>query len=177
MKKLLIASLIGLLPTIMMAQDVAINNKLPELPATVTSSSTDAKTTKELRKAARETKQFARTTKLFARDFENASNVQWSSSNNGHTASFTKNDIKTIAWYSKGGKLQYTMLTYGADKLPAAEQEVIKSEYGDYDITLVNEVHQDDITVYVVHLENKHNFKQVTVCNGATNIYRAYRKM
>jgi hypothetical protein len=177
MKKLFIASLIGLLPTVLMAQQVAINNKRPELPAAVASAAGTTKTAKEMRRAERETRQLARTTKAFDRDFANASNVQWSSGSNGRTASFTKDNVRTIAWYSKGGNLQYTMLTYGADKLPAAEQQVIESEYGNYDITLVNEVHQNDITVYVVHLENKRNIKLVTVCNGATNIYREYSKM
>lgn len=176
MKKLFIASLIALLPTVMMAQQVAINDKKIELPAAVSATSSEAKTAKELRKAERESRQFARTTKAFAHDFANAPGVQWSSSNSGHTASFTKDNVKTIAWYSKGGNLQYTMHTYGPDKLPTAEVQTVQSEYRGYKITQVNEVHQDDITIYVVHLEDDRNIKLVTVCDGVTNIYREYRK-
>ena len=176
MKKLLIASLIGLLPTLLNAQHVAINNKIKspaEPAATATSANVSAK---ELRRAEREKLQFAKTTKAFSRDFKNASDVQWSASKSQYTASFSKDNVKTIAWYTKGGNLTYKMFTYGAEKLPAREQDVIAAEYDDYKITLVNEVHQNDIVVYVVHLENDRNIKLITVCDGITNIYREYRK-
>jgi hypothetical protein len=176
MKKLLIASLIGLLPTLLNAQQIAKNNKIKspaELTATTNGTNVSAK---ELRKAEREKFLFAKTTKAFNRDFKNASDVQWSASKSQYTASFTKDNVKTVAWYTKGGNLTYTMHTYNAEKLPSREQDVIASEYDDYKIKLVNEVHQNDIVVYVVHLENDRNIKLVTVCDGYTNIYREYRK-
>lgn len=184
MKKILLACLIGILPTFLMAQHVAMNDKIKNntdfstaVAATVDGTAGNAKTAKEIRKAERETKLFTKTTKAFSHDFENASNVKWSSANDGYTALFTKDNIKNVAWYSKGGYLRNLMLTYNADKLPNREQEVIRNEYKGYKITSVEEVHQDDIVVYVVHLEDDSHIKLVTVCDGATNIYRTYKKM
>lgn len=176
MKKLLIASLIiGFLPNIAGAQQVAVNKtKNPTaLPAAETSATLSGK---ELRKAEREKVQFAKTTKAFARDFKNTADVTWSSGKSGYTAMFTKDNVKTIAWYSKSGHLTYAVLSYGPEKLPAREQDVIANAYDGYKITHVQEVHQDNIVVYVVHLESDRNIKLVTVCEGATNIYRQYQK-
>lgn len=185
MKKILLAGLIGLLPAFMMAQNVAINGKIKsntDLQGTVagtgiTAANLDTKTAKEVRKAERETRHFAKTTKAFRRDFKNVSGAQWTSEKDAYVVTFTKDNIRNIVWYGKGGGMIYTMLSYSADKLPRREKDVIQAEYGGYKITYVNEVRQNNIIVYVVHLEDERNIKLVTVCDGLTNIYRAYKKM
>lgn len=176
MKTLLIASLIiGLLQNVVSAQQVAAN-KIKNPADLITKETSTNLTAKESRKTEREKAHFAKTTKAFDRDFANAGTVQWSSAKSGYTAMFTKDNVKTIAWYGKGGNLTHTMLSYGPEKLPAREQDVIASAYDGYKITYVNEVHQDNIVVYVVHLESDRNIKLVTVCDGVTNIYREYQK-
>src|SRR4051812_7023770 len=100
MKKIIITGLIGLFPFLLMAQQVALNNKAPNKPnlptattAALTSadaSASTAKSAKALRKEARETKHFDKTTKAFNSDFKDAGNVQWTSGKNEYMASFTK---------------------------------------------------------------------------------------
>jgi hypothetical protein len=185
MKKILLAGLIGFVPILLTAQAIALNattkNNEPVASATFKnagsgSSGSSAATAKAIRKSARENRQFSHTTKVFNRDFENASGVTWTSTKSEFIASFTKDNVHTIAWYGKSGSLLYSMLSYGADKLPKREQRIIGDEYEDYKITSVDEVHENDIVVYVVHLENASDIKLVTVCDGATNVYREYKK-
>ena len=139
-------------------------------------SDNNSESAKALRKTAKENRQFSHTTKAFSHDFENAAGVKWTSTKSEFIASFTTGDIHTIAWYGKSGCLKYCMLTYGANKLPKREQRIIGEEYEGYNITSVDEVHQNDIVVYVVHLENASDIKLVTVCDGATNVYHEYKK-
>ena len=68
------------------------------------------------------------------------------------------------------------MVTYNGQRIPADVKAIVKGAYKGYTITWVNEIHQDDIVVYLVSLENEDSIKQVTVCNGEMNIYRAYKK-
>ena len=178
MKKNLFAILIGLMPTLLMAQPLALNNKTSLPPnASVASTNNDANPAKATRRAARESKQFNKTTKAFSADFKNASDVQWTSDKINFVGTFTKVGTRNMVWYGKNGQLLYTMLTYSSDKLPKAERRIMEDEFGDYKITLVDEVHQGDTIVYVVHLENDHHIKLVTVCNGETNIYQDYKKI
>lgn len=181
MKKMFFASLIGLTPFLLSAQDIALNTtNLPLTPGTTLAASEPAnptKATKTARREARETRQFSRAAKFFNHDFQNASDVTWSTQKDAFVASFTKAGNRSIAMYGKDGRLLYSMVSYSADQLPAAEQSIIHDAYDGYKMTWVNEVHQNDIVVYVVHLENDRNIKLVTVCNGNTNIYREYQKM
>src|SRR4051812_49080451 len=98
MKKVFITGLIGLFPFLLIAQQVALNNKTPDnapapaaTSANVASAETTnstAKSTKAMRKEARETRHFDKTTKAFSRDFENVSDVQWTTEKNEYVASF-----------------------------------------------------------------------------------------
>jgi hypothetical protein len=183
MKKVLFINLIALVPFLMNAQDIAFN-KNATLPGNASASistvsdptGNPVKTAKTVRREARENKQFGKANKKFSQDFKDASNVNWNSGAKEFTASFTKDGMNHIAYYTKSGGLRYSMVSYGADKLPAEEQRIIRNDYDGYKITWVNEVHQNDITVYVVHLENDHQIKLVTVCNGATNMYQQFQK-
>jgi hypothetical protein len=182
MKKMLFLNLIALVPFLIYAQDIAFtkNVTLPSTAASITTASdptgSPVKTAKTVRREARESKQFDKAKELFSNDFENASNVNWSTGAKEFTASFTKDGMSHVAYYSKSGGLRYSMVSYGADKLPAEEQRIIRNAYDGYKITWVNEVHQNDITVYVVHLENDREIKLITVCDGATNIYQQFKK-
>jgi hypothetical protein len=183
MKKILFLNFIALVPFLMNAQDLALNKNVT-LPGAATASITNAtdaagnpvKASKVARREARESKQFNKASKLFIKDFANASNVTWNKGANEFTATFTKDGMNHIAYYGKSGGLRSSMVSYGPEKLPADAQRVIRDTYDNYKITWVNEVHQNDITVYVVHLENDREIKLVTVCNGDTNIYQQYQK-
>lgn len=183
MKKIFFVSLIGLLPTLLMAQPADINENVKSkqaLPVMIAGSGASVantvKTAKALRRAEREKMQFAKTTKAFSRDFAKASNVQWSSGKSQHTVMFTMDNIKTIAWYSKGGALLYTMLSYDADKLPSYERNVIKKEFRGFEITHVKEIHDGDAVVYLVHLQDNDSIKLVTIRDGITELFRDYLK-
>lgn len=182
MKTVLVARLISLLPTLATAQQRAANRPMqPKLYASVAGieapADNNAKTAKELRQAERETRQLARAAKAFSEDFKFASNLQGPSGKHEYVATFRKDAIKTTAWCNKGGLLLYTLLSYNGDRLPACEQEVLKKEFCDYKITQAEEVHEADVVVYLAHMENDRNIKLVTIRDGVTNIYRAYRKM
>ncbi len=177
MKTLLIASLIGLLPIVSTAQDVALNETIKTLTERhAATSGNETLTAKAARKAQREKAHFAKTIKAFSRDFGNQAGVQWSAGKSDYTAAFTQDGVGIIAWYDKSGNRTYTVFSYAPEKLAAREQAVIAKEYSNYKIRFVQEVHQNDTVVYLAHLENDRHIKLVTICDGATNIYRDYRK-
>lgn len=68
------------------------------------------------------------------------------------------------------------MISYYEQTLPDDVKSIVKDHYEDYKIAKVNEVHQDNIVVYVVTIENDKNIKLVTVCEGELNIYQEYKK-
>jgi hypothetical protein len=146
---------------------------LADLQTTV---SPTAATSKELRKAERESKRFTRVTKAFASDFKNASGASWSAGKSDYNVSFMQGNIRSVAWYSKGGALLYSLFSYDEMKLPAAERKVIAAEFGGYKINLVEEVRQANTTVYLVHLQDSCSIKLVAINDGIASLYRSYRK-
>ncbi len=141
-----------------------------------TSGNSNPKSTKEMKKAARESRQFSRVTQAFEQAYPGATFISWTRQNNAYAGTFTQNGLKHLVWFRTDGSLINSMVTYGAQHLPEDVSKLVKSSYKDYTISLVNEVHQDDIVVYLVTLENEKFIKQVTVCEGDINLYKSYRK-
>jgi hypothetical protein len=183
MKPFLTAILISFLTTLATAQAATTNQRIKSetvwpamLAGLQTTVSPTAATSKELRKAERESKRFARATKAFATDFENASDALWYVGKGEYTVSFMQGGIRSIAWYSKGGALLYTLLSYDEARLPVQARKALLSEFSGYKINLVEEVRQANTTVYLVHLQDSCSIKLVAINDGIASLYRSYRK-
>jgi hypothetical protein len=105
----------------------------------------------------------ARAVKDFRQRFNDARNVLWFSSGNGFISYFIQNGYGDRAFYNKKGLWQYSLIFYGEDKLPRDIRAAVKSVYFDYDITMVEEVQTIDGMAYLLHLEDRLNFKILKV--------------
>ena len=70
----------------------------------------------------------------------------------------------------------YSMLTYQENHLPAEVRKEVKSNYYDYSIGWVKEVKEGEDLVYVVHVENKAEWKDLSVQNGEIQVLKAFCK-
>lgn len=186
MKKIIPSIIAAILPLFALlssaqAQDVAANSRTAAPRITMGSPAaspavTSAKSTKELRKEEREKKQFNRITQRFVDEFEDAANITWEKNKNGYSGSFTRDGVRNMVWYNQSGEVTHLLITYTEQRLAPEIKTMVKKAYKGYQITSVHEIHQDDNVVYLVTVENDSNIKQVTVCNGEMNIYKAFNK-
>jgi hypothetical protein len=78
--------------------------------------------------------------------------------------------------FNNKGNWTYTILTYYEDELPANVKNLVNNAYAGFDITLVQEIHQQNVTCYKVSIENCRNFKQVLVSDDNIALYEEFVK-
>jgi len=64
-----------------------------------------------------------------------------------------------------GGWL-YNLLTYTEDHLPTDVRNMVKSNYFDYDITVVFQYELKEGFVYIIKMKDQSNVKMIRVCDG-----------
>ena len=101
---------------------------------------------------------------------------QWYKASAGYEAAYTEGPVKAFYWYDKKGHWVYSILTYGENKMPEDVRALVKSTWYDYDINWVKEVREAQNTVYVVHIENARNWKEVAVQDGETRMLKEFCK-
>ena len=84
----------------------------------------------------------------FQKEFPGAEHTTWAVIKNGYEASFSHNGIETTVGYNKGGRLDYFVERYGADKLPYNIKAEINDAYQEYDIMNATAVHSYGGTAY-----------------------------
>lgn len=94
----------------------------------------------------------------------------------GYLATYMEEGIESRHVYDQKGNWKYSMRTYQENHLPADVREVVKSNYYDYSIGWVKEVKQGEDVVYVVHVENGAEWKDLSVQNGEIQVLKAFCK-
>jgi len=94
----------------------------------------------------------------------------------GYLAVYTEDDIQNRYVYDKKGGWLYALLTYPEKDLPKDVRGLVKSTYYDYSIGWVKEVRQGVETVYVVHVENDREWRDVSVHDGEMQTLRTICK-
>jgi hypothetical protein len=116
------------------------------------------------------------------RDFlkrdKTASNVDWMIVENGYVAKFTDcNNSNCRTVYNNWGQFVYTIRQYHENVLPRDIRGIVKSQYYDYTITLVEQIEETQKPlVYVVHLENATTLINVRVSEREMEVMEEYRK-
>jgi hypothetical protein len=116
------------------------------------------------------------------RDFlkynNDASNAEWMVVETGFVVKYTdKNNSRCRSVYNSRGQFAYTIKQYPENKMPRDVRAIIKSQYYDYTITLVEEIIEPlKPFVYVVHLEDDNTLKNVRVCEREMEVMSAYKK-
>lgn len=115
-------------------------------------------------------------TKAFDRDFKNAVNSQWYKLNKNFLVRFIENDLENKALYKKSGYMVYH-IKYGSEKdLPEDVRNMVKSSYGDYNITRAINVHQEGRNIWVLNLEGLKKLVLARVENGELEEINSYQK-
>jgi hypothetical protein len=107
-----------------------------------------------------------RVIKNFSRSFTNATNVRWMQINKRYLVKFDRNDMQHNALYMKRGYRIYH-IGYGFERnLPSKFQKMVRSSYGDYNISRVFDVNQDNQQVWVVNLLNQKDLVTAVIQDG-----------
>jgi hypothetical protein len=103
-------------------------------------------------------------------------NEAWYKLPKGYLATYTEEGVESRHIYDQKGYWMYSMMTYQEDHLPAEVRKEVKSNYYDYSIVWVKEVKEGEDNVYVVHVENKTEWKDLSVQDGEIKELRTFCK-
>jgi hypothetical protein len=116
------------------------------------------------------------------RDFlkrdETAADANWMVVENGFVVKYTdKNNSHCRTVYNSRGDFSYTIKQYFESNLLRDVRAMIKSQYYDYKITLVEEIVQTlKPLVYVVHMEDAATLKNIRVSDREIEVIEEYKK-
>ncbi|MBN8854199.1 MAG: hypothetical protein BGO55_07380 [Sphingobacteriales bacterium 50-39] len=88
----------------------------------------------------------------------------------GYFAEFSEGGIKYKSVFDRKGNLLYSMKEYSEKELPKEVRALVKSTYYDYSIGWVKEVSQNQTVVYVVHIADGQNWKDLLVQDGEMEV-------
>ncbi|MEP7108540.1 MAG: hypothetical protein ABI760_11170 [Ferruginibacter sp.] len=111
-----------------------------------------------------------------SKTFKNVSGLIWSTEEKVIIATFKMNEKSARVVYDKKGHWLYTIINYQEDQMPRDVRSLVKQNYDGFNISLVQEVSQGDITLYKVHLEDNTKYKRILVCNGEITEFEEFRK-
>jgi hypothetical protein len=100
----------------------------------------------------------------------------WYKVSTGYVVCFKNNGTRTSIFYTKNGQVYCTINYYNEEKLPSGVRHVVKSNFYDFNITFVTEVNKNDVTSYLVRIEDKTNIKTVKVIGGEWEVMEEYVK-
>ncbi|OQP67103.1 hypothetical protein A3860_01720 [Niastella vici] len=107
-----------------------------------------------------------------------AANAEWMIVENGFVVKYTdKNNSHCRSVYNSRGQFSYTIKQYYESNMPRDVRGMVKSQYYDFTITLVEEI----ITplrplVYVVHLEDANTLKNIRISDREMEVKDEYKR-
>jgi hypothetical protein len=116
------------------------------------------------------------------RDFlkrdKTAADADWMVVENGFVVKYTgKNNSRCRTVYNSQGNFSYTIRQYYESNMLRDIRAMIKSQYYDYTITLVEEIEQPlKPLVYVVHMEDATTLKNIRVSEREMEVIEEYKK-
>jgi len=118
----------------------------------------------------------AKAVRDFKKIFKDAVDEKWYEIPNAFLAEYVCNDKKNVVVYNRKGKWEFTISYYDGKNLPEDVRGDVKRVYYDYNINRVEEIHLDDKTIYVVHIENETTLKNVRFCDGEMEVIEDFNK-
>jgi len=95
---------------------------------------------------------------------------KWYKFSAGYLAEFLDGDIETKTVFDKKGNWCYTLRQYTEKELPKDVRALVKSTYYDFSIGWVKEVSQFQSLVYIVHIDNAPEWKDLIVRDGEIEV-------
>ena len=172
MKKNPLASLTGifLLSVISIAvsgQVASTNSEIPVDFVSLEKSAASIETNKVSEKAVRD----------FEKTFKKVSGEKWFEVHDGFIAMFNQEAVAYQVAYDKKGNWLRTIRSYSEAKLSEDIRHMVKSDYYDYDINLVQEVQKPmEPSIYIIQLIGKTELIKLSVRDGEMQVLQKYNK-
>jgi hypothetical protein len=100
----------------------------------------------------------------FLERYNNINSAIWfPSPKGGFEAYFVQDGYGERVIYDKNGGWQMSLLVYNEEKLPRDIRSEVKRTYYDWDITLIEEVQNNDGVEYIINLEDKSKIRVLKV--------------
>ncbi|MEO6730378.1 MAG: hypothetical protein ABIN01_04120 [Ferruginibacter sp.] len=131
---------------------------------------------KDMKANLKEAKAKLKATSNFSNRYQDVSDVKWYAEEKAIVSSFKMQGKSGRSVYNKKGSWIFTIITYYKDQLPQQEKSLVEDSYPDFEITLVQEIHQGTEKVYVVHLESITRLKQILISDNEITPYRDFTK-
>jgi hypothetical protein len=106
------------------------------------------------------------------------SNAEWMIVETGFVVKYTdKNNSHCRSVYNSRGQFSYTIKQYHENIMPRDVRAMVKSQYYDYTITIVEEITEPlKPLVYVVHLEDANTLKNIRISEREMEVMEEYQK-
>ena len=114
--------------------------------------------------------------KSFHKSFGEKPGALWSKSENGFVVYFKDSTMATNVYFTNSGAIDYKINYYHEDQLRSDVRHIIKSNFYDYYIRLVSEVHKDGAVFYFVKIEDKVSIKTIRVVDQEWQIVEEITK-
>ena len=101
--------------------------------------------------------------KNFYRVFGEKPDARWFRAEEGYVVHFKDSNITTNVYYRQNGTVQYKVNYYAESRLSKDVRHTIKSNFYDYAIVNVSEVHANGAVYYFIKIEDKSSIKTVRV--------------
>jgi len=109
----------------------------------------------------------------FQQCFGDKPDVLWSKTADGFFVAFYKENNKAnFVYFSNSGAVDYTLSHYGEGQLSKDIRHIIKSDFYDYDIMDVSEIHKNDSIVFFVTVMDKASVKLIRITEGGWDIIK-----
>jgi hypothetical protein len=181
MKKTLFTVIIGFIPVLFLVSHISAQEKnydwasaqsnksnFIELPANNNENAALAN--------AYELRVSPKAVKNFMKSFRGAENTNWYKMPQGLMVYFTVDGIKMRSVYDNKGNWLYSLRFYTEEYLPKNMRHQVKSNYYDFNITAVNEVQENNKTVYFIQLEGTKSYKTIWLCDGEMEVANEFIK-
>ncbi|HEU4470788.1 MAG TPA: hypothetical protein VFR58_06895 [Flavisolibacter sp.] len=154
-----LATMLGMIILLLSAasQDLAMNQKSADLGSVASESKEEGTGIPYINNVN------GRVLKSFHRSFGDRPDARWSKTDNGFMVHFKDSNMSTNVYYRPKGTVDYRVNYYFAERLPGAVRHTVKSNFYDYSIIQVSEVHKDESVCYFVKIENTEAIKTIRV--------------
>ena len=114
--------------------------------------------------------------KNFNKVFGERPDAVWTKTAEGFVVHFKDGKRSTNVYFSPKGAIDYRVNYYFEDELPREVRHTVKSNFYDYFITHVSEVHKGDFVCYFVKIEDKTSIKTVRVTDDEYEVIEELTK-
>lgn len=118
----------------------------------------------------------SRVVSKFEKAFPSATDASWMTTNGGFAVRFLQKGMQHMAFLTKRGNCTDYIRYYFEKDLPSAVRTLVKSTYFDYKITRVEEVNHNNVTAYLVTIEDGTTWKVIRVVDDEMDVYASFQK-